>query len=200
MKLNWVEKLAMNSPLRPVFQRKEARQLLQLGGEGKIERALEIGCGRGVGVEIIFELFTPAYVEAFDIDPDQVMRAKRRLGDKYKDRVNLYVGSATNIPAKDDQFDAVFDFGALHHVPENQKAIREIARVLKPGGRFYFMEIPSTFTMNPVIDFLTRHSPEAQFTWEELLRKLATAGLDVPENNRRVGLTRVMGVAWKRLV
>jgi hypothetical protein len=43
MKLNWVEKLAMNSPFRPVFQRREARELKRLGGEGKVERALEVG-------------------------------------------------------------------------------------------------------------------------------------------------------------
>jgi ubiquinone/menaquinone biosynthesis C-methylase UbiE len=149
-------------------------------------------------VEIIYSLFAPAFVEAFDVDPDQVARARRCLGERYKDTVDLYVGSATDIRAKSEKFDAVFDFGALHHVPENQKAIHEIARVLRPGGRFFFMEIPANFTMDPVIQFLTRHAPEAQFAWEELAGRLAAAGLDVRENSHRKGLTRLMGVAWKR--
>ena len=63
MKLNWFEKLMVNSSLRPIFLRKDARFMLQLGGNliegGKV---LEIGCGRGFGVDIIFSMFNPSYV------------------------------------------------------------------------------------------------------------------------------------------
>jgi ubiquinone/menaquinone biosynthesis C-methylase UbiE len=96
-----------------------------------------------VGVKIIFDLFGPSYVEAFDFDPDQVCRARRRLSSGYRQKVNFYEADAADIPCPDGRFDAVFDFSALHHIPDNSKAIGEIARVLKPEGRFFFMELLS---------------------------------------------------------
>ncbi len=62
------EKLIMNSHIRPMNKLKEARLMLQLGGDVRGGRVLEIGCGRGVGVEIIFDIFSPSCVEAFDFD------------------------------------------------------------------------------------------------------------------------------------
>ncbi len=197
MKLNWFEKLMMNSPFRPMKQRKEAHQMLELGGIVRGGRILEIGCGRGVGVEIIFDTFDPSYVEAFDFDPDQFGLAKQRLLSRYQDKVKLYDASATEIPSPDSSFDAVFDFGALHHIPGNSVAISEIARVLKPGGRFFFMELLSSLTMKPIMRLLTQHSPEAQFTWEELSMELAKSGLVVSENSCVVNSSRVVGVARK---
>lgn len=123
MKLNWFEKLFMNSPIRPMNQRKEARFMLQLGGDVRSGRVLEIGCGRGVGVEIIFDIFDPSCVEAFDFDPDQVRLAKQRLSSRYQDKVNIYTGDATKISFPDNHFDAVFDFGALHHIPDNFRVV-----------------------------------------------------------------------------
>ncbi|MHB8842396.1 MAG: class I SAM-dependent methyltransferase [Candidatus Aquicultor sp.] len=87
------------------------------------------------------------------------------------------------------------DFGVLHHIPDNHKALGEVARVLKPGGRFIFMELLSFFTMNPVMRFLTQHPPDAQFTWEELAAKLKESGLPVPEDSCAVSPIRVIGVA-----
>jgi ubiquinone/menaquinone biosynthesis C-methylase UbiE len=197
MRLNWLEKLIMNSPIRSTNQRKEARLMLQLGGNVRGGKALEIGCGRGVGVEIIFDIFGASYVEAFDFDPAQVRLAKERLSSRYRDRVNLYVGDATKIPFPDNHFEAVFDSGVLHHVPNNSTAISEIARVLKHGGRFFFMEVFSSLTMKPIMRLLTQHPPKAQFTWEELSMKLAKSGLVVSEDSFAASSTRVVGVAWK---
>lgn len=197
MKLNWVEKMHVNGPLRPISQRKEARYMRELGGGVEGGRVLEIGCGSGRGVEIILNTFGPEYVEAFDFDPRQVDLAAERLSKEFRGRVKLYQGDAAAIPAPDGAFDAVFDFGVLHHIPRNSKSLREIARVLKPGGRFYFMEVLSSFTMHPVMHFLTQHPPEAQFSWEELAAKLAEAKLVLTDGAYRLLRHRVIGVAVK---
>lgn len=197
MKMNWFEKLGVNSPIHTIELRKAARLLLKLGGTVSDGRVLEIGCGRGLGVELIFDLFSPSYVEAFEFDPDQIRLAKKRLLPRFKDRVNLFEASATEIPSPDSNFDAVFDFGVLHHIPNNQVAISEIARVLKPGGRFFFQELFSHFTMGALMRFLAHHPPEAQFTWEELSMKLSDSGLVVSGKSCITSISRVVGVGWK---
>lgn len=196
MKLNWVEKLLMNNPLRAALQKRELRLLLQLGGDLDGGRILEIGCGRGVGVEIISDLFCPSYIEALDYDQAQVRRARRRLSGESRSRLKIYRASATEIPAPDNDFDAVFDTGALHHIPDNLAALGEIWRVLKPEGRFYFVEVLSSLTMNPVARLLTRHPPEAQFTWAEFSAKLAKSNLALSAHEF-VGRSKVIGVAHK---
>jgi ubiquinone/menaquinone biosynthesis C-methylase UbiE len=196
MKLNWVEKRFMNTPARAVFQRRELRAMLQLGGDLEGGRVLEIGCGRGVGAEIIFDLFRPSYVEALDYDPDQVRRATQRLAGKYPNNLKIYQASATEIPAEDGEFDAVFDTGALHHIPDNTLALNEIWRVLKPGGFLFFLELLSSRTMSLFMRILTQHPPEAQFTWAEFNEKLAKAHL-APSGHRFFGSGKVVGVAVK---
>jgi ubiquinone/menaquinone biosynthesis C-methylase UbiE len=196
MKLNWLEKLFMNNPIRAAFQRRELRAMLRLGGHVEGGRVLEIGCGRGAGVEIIFDLFRPSYVEALDCDPDQVRRATQRLAGKYPNNLKIYRASATEIPADNGEFDAVFDTGALHHIPDNELALSEIWRVLRPGGRLFFLELLSSRTMGPFMRVLTQHPPEAQFTWAEFNEKLAKAHLAL-SGHRFFGSGKVLGVAVK---
>jgi ubiquinone/menaquinone biosynthesis C-methylase UbiE len=50
----------------------------------------------------------------------------------------MSLGNVTTIQAADESFDAVFDFGVIHHVPAWEDAIREVRRVLEPGRYFRF--------------------------------------------------------------
>src|SRR3989475_8584879 len=105
MKLNPVEKWLMNNPVRALIQRRyEAALMERLGGRIEGQRVLEIGCGRGVGTEIIFERFGAREVHAFDVDPDMVDRARRRLSPYPLDRLKLDVGDATAISEPDASF------------------------------------------------------------------------------------------------
>lgn len=129
----------MNNPVRALVQRHhEAGLMERLGRRVEGARVLEIGCGRGVGTEIIFERFGAREVHAFDVDPDMIARARRRLSGYPSNRLTLFVGDAAAIEAEDASYDAVFDFGIIHQVPAWQRAVAEVARVLKPGGRFLF--------------------------------------------------------------
>src|SRR5688572_6177144 len=138
----------MNNPLRALLQRGyEAPLLEQLGGRTEGMRVLEIGCGRGVGTQIIFERFGAREVHAFDLDPDMVAQARSRLSKYPTERLRLFVGDAARIDAENECYDAVFDFGIIHHVPNWRRAVAEVARVLKAGGRFFFEEV-TTHALN----------------------------------------------------
>lgn len=176
MILNSVEYLAMNNPVRAAFQRQyEARKLLRMGGAMRGGRALEIGCGNGVGTEIILDQFGAETVDAFDLDPRMVARAAKRLAAR-GDRVKLWVGNATRIDAEDATYDAVFDFGIVHHIPEWRSALAEVYRVLKPGGRFYGEEVLHAFIQNPVWKLLLDHPLEDRFDHEQFQTGLTEAG------------------------
>lgn len=179
MLMNKAEKLLMNNPVRAAVQRHyEARRLRDMGGVMTGGRALEIGCGRGVGTEIILEQFGADTVDAFDLDADMVSRAQTRL-ERFGQRVRLWTGDATDIQADDETYDAVFDFGVIHHIPDWRAALREVDRVLKPGGRFYADEIFEKFIMHPLARALLDHPLQDRFDHARFAEALEGAGLHV---------------------
>lgn len=180
MKLNRIEKWAMNNPIRAAAQRRfEAPRLLKMGGPlPPNSRVLEIGCGRGVGSEILFEQFGAQTVHAFDLDEDMVTRAGKRL-EKYGDRVKLWTGSATEVPYESNAYDAVFDFGIIHHIPNWRDAIKEAHRVLKPGGRFYAEEVLRRMVLHPITQALAVHPLEDRFDVREFRAALEEVGFEV---------------------
>lgn len=178
--LNGFEKLMMNNPLRAAYQRwQEAGLLSRLAPTFRPERVLEIGCGRGVGVEIIFEHFHAARVDAVDLDPDMLERARTRLERRYPERVQLALGDVTQLPAAAATYDAVFDFGTLHHVPDWPSALNEIYRVLRPGGLLLFMEVTRLSLEGWFSRTLYNHPSENRFSADDLLAALPRAGLHV---------------------
>src|SRR5688572_30029049 len=190
MLFNRVEKLTMNNPLRAAVQRRfEARRLLEMGGPVAGGSCLEIGCGRGVGTQIVLDRFGAGRVDAFDLDPDMVEQARTRLGSDH--RVRLWVGDATAIDAPDGTYDAVFDFGIVHHVPTWRDALQEVHRVLRPGGRFYAEEVLARFIHHPVWRRLLDHPMEDRFDAAGFARGLEEQGFQLVARRELLGQ-----VAW----
>ena len=180
MKLNRIEKLLMNNPVRAALQRwYEAPLLERLGGRVEGLRALEVGCGRGVGTEIILQRFGAGRIEAFDLDPDMVERAQRRLSRFPQDRVRVTVGDAAAIEAEDACFDAVFDFGIFHHVPNWRGAVAEIARVLRPSGRLFFEEVTSQALARWSYRAFLEHPRDDRFSAAQFVAELQAQGIEV---------------------
>jgi ubiquinone/menaquinone biosynthesis C-methylase UbiE len=172
----------MNNVLRSLGQQYDASWLERLGGRVEGGRVLEVGCGRGVGVQIILERFGAASVEAMDLDPKMVECARRRLSAYDSTRVQLSVGDLTSIQAPDATFDAVFDFGAVHLEPDWRKGIAEVRRVLKPGGKFFFEWVTGSFLRLPY-PFVTEgfgrmEAPNPQ----QLMKELECRGIMVGQN------------------
>lgn len=194
MLMNRVETALVNSPPRRALQRfYEIPTLLRLGGALPAEaRVLEVGCGAGYGTELILRRFATARVDAIDLDPAMVTRAKRRLSG-YGGRVRLATGDMTDLraalDAEDGSYDAVFDFAIVHHVPDWRAAVAEIVRVLKPGGRFYFDEVTAAALATRGYRWLFDHPTEDRFTASEFVAELERQGLQVGARWR----TRVRG-------
>jgi len=175
VKLNSFEKALMNSPLRWMTQRfGDVPRFLELGG-GPMDggRALELGCGRGVGVDMIRRHFRPAQIDAFDLDPHMAALAKTRHRGA---SVRFWVGDATRLAVPDGVYDAVFDFGIIHHIPGWQAALPEVFRVLKPGGRFFAFEVLADFIHNPLWRVLMDHPQENRFGHDRFRDELAQSG------------------------
>ena len=176
MKLNSLEFTLMNNPIRAALQRRiETPVLIGDGGALADKRVLEVGCGRGVGVEILLSL-NAQYVTAFDFDSRMVAPAHKRLA-RHTDRAGVFVGDAALMPFPSNSLDGVIEYGILHHVPHWQQAIREVARVLKPGGIFYFDDIFRGFTSGWLARGLFDHPQATQFTDLQFYGCIAGAGL-----------------------
>src|SRR4029077_17906297 len=65
---------------------------------------------------------------------------RRKLGFENRGRV----ADAEGIPYEDNTFDLVVGHAVLHHIPDVELSLREVVRVLKPGGRFVFAGEPTT--------------------------------------------------------
>jgi ubiquinone/menaquinone biosynthesis C-methylase UbiE len=197
MLMNRTEKFFMNNPIRAEFTRRVEGPLLErLGGPTPGLEVMEVGCGQGIGTEVILSRFKARFVHALDIDPQMVDRARRRLGTYMPERVKLEVADVTALPAEDQRYDAVFDFAILHHVPNWQDAVTEIRRVLKPGGRFYFQEVTSHALDKWFYRTFLEHPTENRFSARQLAQELERQGLRLiggPEE--RYGGDFVYGVA-----
>ena len=193
MKLNPFEFAMMNNPIRAASQRRLETPFL-IGTRGALagKRVLEVGCGRGVGIEILLRLGA-AHVTGFDLDPKMVALAQARL-TQYGDRVRVFAGDAESIDAPDASLDAVVDYGILHHVPNWQKALQEIARVLKPGGKFYFEDLLKGLISSWPARVLFDHPQATQFYGREFRAALEAAGLHL-QSWRQWGEWGVMGQA-----
>lgn len=178
MKLNRIERIAMNNPVRAAHQHhREAAWFQRLaGGTLRGQHVLEVGCGRGVGVEVLLDRLDAARVTAFDLDPAMIERAERRLHGR-TGAVQLSVGDACGIEQADASMDAVVEFGVIHHVPTWRAAIAEIARVLRPGGLLLFEDVPRHTLDTWLFRTFTVHPREDRFEAEEFADELGRHGL-----------------------
>jgi len=178
MKLNFAEQLLVNNPVRAAVQMfYEGPLLRRLGGTVQGGTVLEVGCGRGTGIEVILRQFGAAHVCGLDLDPAQIERARKRLERKYAGQISLVQGDAERLTFANASFDAVFDFGALHHVPTWQKSIAEIRRVLKPSGTFFFEEVTRAALERWIYRKFFEHPSENRFSETEFLDELRSQGL-----------------------
>ncbi|MDD2661177.1 MAG: class I SAM-dependent methyltransferase [Methylococcales bacterium] len=147
-------------------------------------RVLELGGGQGWASCVYKKLFPNAHVTATDISKYAVMSLPKweRLFEVKID--NSYACTSYEINESDDSLDLIFCFAAAHHFLAHRRTLREISRMLKPGGKAIYFNEPATprYLYSLARWRLERTRPEVpeDMLITSELRKLALeAGLDM---------------------
>ncbi len=102
-------------------------------------QVVDIACGTGDIAEAIARQHPKARVLATDLNPDMILRAKRRLSG-FGERVQALEADMTRLPLEKGSVDVLTGGYALRNAPDLQDALREVARVLKPGATAAFLD------------------------------------------------------------
>jgi ubiquinone/menaquinone biosynthesis C-methylase UbiE len=109
-----------------------ATRLLELGARGSV---LDIGTGPAHLPIMLCELEPQLTITAIDLAHHMLRVAGRNLeASEHGSRIELLHGDAKGLGFADGQFDAVYSNTILHHIPDPRPFLREVARLVKPGG------------------------------------------------------------------
>ncbi len=132
---NWHEKRNVDIDLDTPWHKFFLQQIEKIDLENK--RILEIGCGRG-GFAIFFhEKYEDKFKEylAADFSDSAIAMGKEYAHNQNLKNIQFELQDIQNIKHDDNSFDIVISFETVEHVPNCRKAINELFRVLKPGGK-----------------------------------------------------------------
>lgn len=123
----------------PLITRARLREALD---PGPGERILEVGPGTGYYTLDVAEWVKPdGEVDVVDLQQEMLDHTMRRAGERGLANVTPTRSDATSMPYEDGSFDAAYLVTVLGEIPDQDAAIRELARVLKPGGRLVVGEL-----------------------------------------------------------
>jgi ubiquinone/menaquinone biosynthesis C-methylase UbiE len=153
-----------------------------LGSSGAAPRdVIDVGCGTGRLLESVVERWPAARVTG--IDASEAMIAEARCKHDGHDRFSFVNADASALPFAPASFDVALSTISLHHWQHQASGIREVARVLRPGGSFILVDIdpPLSFLLAPLL----RWVEDAHVQGSGTLRKmLDEAGLSVALHRR----------------
>ena len=162
---------ALNDLTRMMPNRKESYPVI-----------LDIGYGHGHSLLLLEEYFNPRKLIGLDVDPNAKIRANSNV-KKIKCESQLIESDAAIIDLPDASVDMVFCHQTFHHLVNQEKAIREFYRVLKPGGVLLFAESCRRYIKSFFIWLLFRHPMEVQKTDIEYIELIKDAGFSIDEKD-----------------
>jgi SAM-dependent methyltransferase len=155
------------------------RCLIAAVPEGALGTVAELCCGYGEALALL-----GTRIERYvGVDLSERMLAGAVARNVHA-RAVFVQGDATRLPVADTSIDNVIMLGGIHHVPARARLFAEVARILKPGGRFFYRDPVSDFILwrglrslvyrfSPMLD----HTVERPLTYDETVPVLERSGL-----------------------
>ena len=109
-------------------------ELMQLQPTDKV---LDLSCGAGWATRLLAKSVPRGTIIGVDLS-DQMIAHARESSKQFKN-IGYRVGSAEQIPAEDNSFDKVLSVEAFYYYPDQDRALNELRRVLKPGGNLFIL-------------------------------------------------------------
>ena len=143
---------------------------------------LDAGCGQGKSFKHLCQVFAPSRLLGVDADPDSLTmsRAEARA---HGINVELIGSDCAALQLADASVDLLFCHQTFHHLVEQEQALAEFYRVLKPGGYLLFAESTEAYIDTWVIRWLFRHPMHVQKSAEQYLQMLRDQGFQFGEQN-----------------
>ncbi len=139
---------------------------------------VDVGCGWGRSLPKLQQRFAPQRLIGVDIDPE-MLAASAREAAQAGIHAELLQCSSSALNLADHSVDLLFCHQTFHHLIEQEAAIADFYRVLKPGGVMLFAESTKRYIHSWIIRLLFRHPMEVQKTAPEYLALVRSAGFDV---------------------
>ncbi|WP_321939587.1 class I SAM-dependent methyltransferase [Paraburkholderia sp. J8-2] len=149
---------------------------------------VDVGCGQGKSFRLLAEAFRARRIVGIDYHEaslELAARAARTCQDTLKTHTafELLHGDCANLPLPTASADIVFCHQTFHHLVEQERALAEFHRVLKPGGVLLFAESTEAYIRSWVIRLLFRHPMHVQKSANGYLEMIRAAGFRFSERN-----------------
>ena len=189
----------------PIYHRKRPRiapvagRVVSHAALTEGEQVLDVGTGTGIVLELASPLIGQSgHVVGIDISPEMLAYAQTQLTINGLNNVSLREGGAESIPADDNSFDVVLASLSFMYVVDRAATAKEIARVLRPGGRLVgsvwtgpdqcdlvrFQQIAGRFAAAPPVPGV---GPGALADPAPFLQQLADSGIDAHAETEILG-------------
>lgn len=160
-------------------------QIAQLAQLSLNDRVLDVACGTGL-VSFVLAPYAREVV-GIDISPGMLAKARQIRHLREVRNVHFILGEAGHLPFKDEEFDVVVCRLAIHHFPQPEREIREMARVLKIGGRLVISDTVSSedereARLHNALERLRDPSHARMLAPTELIQLIERAGMRVHES------------------
>ncbi len=179
MKMTRFEKRFVNRKRKAKRKIDKLRPLLEEIDIKNFTDALELGCGIGLVSAFLADNYS-CNIHGTDFDPAQIEIAAKINPES--DRLHYSVEDAAHLNFKDASFDLVLSQMVFHHIPDWEAAVREIARVLKPGGYFIWQDFAFSKTVKTIFMPITKNY--GLYTFAEIKSAFSANGFDIRSYER----------------
>lgn len=143
---------------------------------------LDVGCGHGLSFTMLEKKFKPKRIIGLDIDSMTQSRAQCNIV-LCQCKIQLQNTNASDINLENDSVDMLFCHQSFHHIVEQEQAMQDFFRILKPGGVLLFSESCRRYIHSFLIQLLFRHPMNVQKTDLEYIKLIRATGFELEEQN-----------------